>query len=75
MVPVRSLVRLRRGQAMAEYSIINFLLIIALLFVGGCPITGMDSTAGGGKNIIELFLNAYQVYYDSFYFVLNLPYP
>ena len=25
--------------------------------------------------LIELFLEAYQTYYDSYYFVLNLPFP
>ncbi|OJT20146.1 hypothetical protein BO221_33735 [Archangium sp. Cb G35] len=63
--------RHRRGQAMVEYSFINWILVVAL-------ITGMTVNFGSGDqkmNIIDAFLRAYQIYYDSFYFVLNLPFP
>ncbi len=74
MTPARPLPsrRAQRGQAMLEYSILNWVLIIALLL--GTTVKIFPSGAGT-KNVIELFLDAYQTYYDSFYFVLNLPFP
>ncbi|PTL76132.1 hypothetical protein [Vitiosangium sp. GDMCC 1.1324] len=63
--------RRRRGQAMVEYSFLNYALVVAL-------IVAMNVNFGSGKqemNVIDAFLRAYQIYYDSFYFVLNLPFP
>jgi hypothetical protein len=57
-----------RGQAMVEYSVINWFLIFGL-------VVAMTSEVFGNQNVIDLFLKAYQVYYDSFYMVLNLPFP
>ncbi|MGZ3457093.1 MAG: hypothetical protein ACXU86_01170 [Archangium sp.] len=60
-----------RGQAMLEYSFLNWLLVLALIVM-------MSVDFGTGKqkmNVIDAFLRAYQIYYDSFYFVLNLPFP
>lgn len=66
--------RRRRGQAMIEYSIINWLLIVALVL--GATAVKMDPDGvGTQRNVIELFMEAYQTYYDSFYFVLNMPFP
>jgi hypothetical protein len=67
--------RRSRGQAMVEYSFINFVLVILL-----CLTTTVRVLPGSGgtplkRNLIEYFLEAYQVYYDSYYFVLNLPFP
>jgi hypothetical protein len=61
--------RQRRGQAMVEYSAINWLIALALC------LSLTSNVFPGRKNLIELFLDAYQVYYDSYYFVLNLPFP
>jgi hypothetical protein len=61
--------RLRRGQAMVEYSFLNYWLVIGL-----CLMLSAD-VFPGKKNLIDLFLAAYQMYYDSFYFMLNLPIP
>jgi Flp pilus assembly protein TadG len=58
-----------RGQAMVEYSFINFLLIMMLVIGMSVPIFPNK------KNVLEIFLDAYQIYYDSFYFVLNMPFP
>jgi uncharacterized protein (UPF0333 family) len=63
--------RHRRGQAMVEYSFINWILVLALIVMFSVDL-------GDGKqemNVIDAFLRAYQIYYDSFYFVLNLPFP
>lgn len=62
----------QRGQAMIEYSMINWLLIVGLVL--GTTVRIVPD-GNRGKNVIELFLEAYQIYYDSFYFVLNLPFP
>jgi len=65
-----------RGQAMLEYSILNWVLVVGLCM--GATVRMIPSPAGGGGqplNLIELFLWAYQTYFDSFYFVLNLPFP
>lgn len=64
--------RSQRGQAMVEYSIINWVLIVALIIGATVRIDWGDQQQ---KNIFDLFLEAYQVYYDSYYFVLNLPFP
>jgi hypothetical protein len=64
--------RAQRGQAMVEYSMINWLLIVALVL--GSTVKIIPMGAGQG-NVIDLFLTAYQTYYDSFYFVLNSPFP
>jgi hypothetical protein len=63
--------RQSRGQAMVEYSFINYILVLALV-VG---MTVNFEVAGQKMNVINAFLRAYQIYYDSFYFVLNLPFP
>jgi hypothetical protein len=57
-----------RGQAMVEYSMINWILILALVLGISVPISNH-------KNTVEVFLDAYRIYYDSFYFTLNLPFP
>lgn len=62
-----------RGQAMLEYSLINWLLILAL--VVGATTVHIKTPDGNEGNILTLFLRAFQTYYDSFYFVLNLPFP
>lgn len=61
--------RRSRGQAMVEYSAINWLIALALC------LSLSSNVFPGRKNLIELFMDAYQVYYDSYYFVLNLPFP
>lgn len=71
--------RLARGQAMVEYSMLNWVLIVGLVLA--CEVRMIPTTKGvmgdgtTQKNLIELFLEAYQTYYDSYYFVLNLPFP
>jgi hypothetical protein len=63
--------RAPRGQAMVEYSFINWILVFGLIVM-------MSVDLGNGQekmNVIDAFLRAYQIYYDSFYFVLNLPFP
>jgi hypothetical protein len=60
--------RLARGQALVEYSFINWILLVAL-------VVGMTTPMFGKMNVIDLFLRAYQIYYDSIYFMLNLPFP
>ena len=59
----------RRGQAMVEYSFLNWVLIMGLC------LTLTANVFPGQKNVIDLFMTAYQLYYDSFYFMLNLPIP
>lgn len=66
--------RRQRGQAMLEYSIINWVLIVALILGATAVKLDPDGT-GTERNVIEMFMDAYQTYYDSFYFVLNMPFP
>lgn len=65
--------RFRRGQAMVEYSVINWLLAVGLLLATNVKIL----PAGGNvrENIVDVFLRALQTYQDSIYYVLNLPFP
>ena len=53
--------RRSRGQALIEYAIITFFVLMA---AGGVAFA-----------FLPQMINAYQVYFDSFYFVLNLPIP
>lgn len=64
--------RRSRGQAMVEYSMINWVLVIALVL--GSTVH-LIPQGGKQKSVVELFLTAYQTYYDSFYFILNSPFP
>lgn len=66
--------RRQRGQAMVEYSMINWVLVVALVISASVKIRWTDKDADA-KNVIDLFLEAYQIYYDSYYYVLNLPFP
>jgi len=61
-----------RGQAMLEYSMLNWLLIVALVIGATVQIHWGGSAKG---NIIQMFLKAYSSYYESIYFVLNMPFP
>lgn len=67
--------KLSRGQAMVEYSVINFFLVCALCLTATAPVFKGRLAGDPYKNVVEMFLEAYQVYYDSYYFVLNLPFP
>jgi hypothetical protein len=67
-----------RGQAMVEYSMINWLLIVGLVLASTVRMIPSGVNQFGviqKRNVIEMFLEAYQTYYDSFYFVLNMPFP
>jgi hypothetical protein len=62
----------QRGHAMLEYSVLNWLLIVALVL--GCTVRIIPGPQRQ-KNLIELFFNAFQAHYDSFYFLLNSALP
>jgi hypothetical protein len=64
-----------RGQALIEYSLLNLVVIAALIIGSTIRILPGPVFLGGRMNVIEAFLYAYQIYYDSFYFVLNAPIP
>jgi Flp pilus assembly pilin Flp len=55
----------RNGQASAEYALILAALSMALLLPIG----------GSHKAFMGAILDAYKTYFDSFYYVLNLPFP
>lgn len=59
----------RRGQAMVEYSFVTWALALALVIGGSMRLPGTNGS------VFDLFISAYQMYYDSFYFVLNMPFP
>jgi hypothetical protein len=65
----RRLRRAIRGQAMVEYSMLNWFLVVGL--VVGFTIPAFP----GRQNIMEVFLSAFQVYYDSIVYVIGLPFP
>ena len=48
---------------------------MALCLVGTAPVFKGRLAGDRNRNVIEMFLDAYQIYYDSYYFVLNLPFP
>lgn len=57
----RRLLRRKRGQAMIEYAVVATLLLGSLTTAGIIFLPGM--------------IRAYNIYYKSFYAVLNLPIP
>ncbi len=67
--------RFARGQAMVEYSYLNAIIVMGLLVVGNAPFFNYGAPYAVRRSLIELFLEAFQAYYDSFYFVLSLPFP
>jgi hypothetical protein len=64
-----------RGQAMVEYSIINVLLILALMISGSVRAIPSPVLGGARMNVFEVMLWAYHTYYDGIYLVLNSPFP
>lgn len=62
-----------RGQAMVEYSAINWVLVVALATM--CTVRIIPGAAAHGQpmSVIELFLAAYQVHYDTYMHALSLP--
>ncbi|MBF5045554.1 hypothetical protein FGE12_24310 [Aggregicoccus sp. 17bor-14] len=70
--PARAPRRSERGQAMLEYSVVTWFLVMALALGASVRIEWTDDVKG---SVIELFLRSYQTYYDSYLFVLNLPIP
>ncbi len=64
--------RAARGQAMLEYSVITWVLVMVLALGASVRLEWSDDVQG---SVIELFMRSYQTYYDSFHFVLNLPIP
>ena len=70
--PTRASRRGERGQAMLEYSVITWFLVMVLALGASVRIEWTDDVKG---SVIELFLRSYQTYYDSYLFVLNLPIP
>jgi hypothetical protein len=67
--------RKSRGQAMVEYSMINWILVVGLVLAANVRMIPGPKDDPHYKNLIEMFLEAYQHYYDSFYYVLNMPFP
>jgi hypothetical protein len=62
----------QRGQATVEYALVTWLLIVGLVL--GCTVRILPGPKRQ-ENLIQLLLGAYQVYYDSFYWLLNAPFP
>ena len=62
----------QRGQALAEYTVITAAVVVAL--VVPFP-AALFPPSLAGKSFMTAMLDAYQAYYTSFYYVLNLPFP
>ena len=67
---------------MVEYSILNWVLVMALVMACTVKIIPGPVPPGAGpgfhvprRNVISMFLDAYKIYYDSYYYVLALPFP
>jgi hypothetical protein len=62
---------------MVEYSLLTWVLILALvlLFTVKVPVTLTPGAPPAHESLITAFLRGYQGYFDSLYFVLNLPFP
>ena len=51
----------RGGQAIAEYALLSVVMTVGSLFLG--------------TSFLPAFVNAFQRYFDSFYILINLPFP
>lgn len=64
---------------MVEYSMINWLLIVGLVLSATVRIIPgpavSTATTRPPMSLIELFLYAYQVHYDTYLYSLSLPFP
>jgi hypothetical protein len=64
---------------MVEYSILNWVLIVALVLSATVRILPgprvSTSTSRQPMSLVELFLFAYQVHYDTYLYSLSLPVP
>ena len=69
---MRRFLRSQRGQALTEYTIISAVVVAAL--VVPFP-ASLFPPSIAGKSFMTAMLDAYQSYYTSFYYVLNLPFP
>jgi hypothetical protein len=64
---------------MVEYSMLNWVLVVALVLsatvriIPGPPVA--TSASRPPMSLIELFLYAYQVHYDTYQYSLSLPFP
>jgi uncharacterized protein (UPF0333 family) len=67
MIPLHS-----RGQALAEYSLLTFVLVLVVMFGFTARFIPV---AQQRRSLLELFLDAYQTHYKSFYEILDLPFP
>ena len=56
-----NLLRLTGGQAISEYSILAAIIVIGIMF--------------GSYRVFPAFIRAFQLYFDSYYFMLNMPFP
>jgi hypothetical protein len=63
-----------RGQAMVEYSMLNWVLVVALVLMSAVRIIPGQAMNGQPMSVIELFLAAYQVHYDTYLYSLSLPF-
>lgn len=64
---------------MVEYSIISWLLVVALVLSATVRIIPgprvSTSTSRQPMSLVELFFYAYQVHYDTYMYSLSLPFP
>ena len=62
--------RRARGQALVEY-LVSTLVLLGVLFVPVIPSPHRD----GFVSLFFLFVNAFDVYLNSFHYVISLPIP
>jgi hypothetical protein len=69
----------RTGQAMLEYSMLNWLVIVALVLSATVRVIPgprvSTSATRPPMSLIDMFLYAYQVHYDTYLYSLSLPFP
>ncbi|MGV3624083.1 MAG: hypothetical protein ACO1OB_24915 [Archangium sp.] len=63
----------RRGQAMLEYSMLNWVILVGLVLSCTVRIIPGPKTPQA-MSVIDLFMYAYQVHYDSYLYSLSLPF-
>lgn len=72
--PMKRTRRQPRGQAMVEYSMLNWVLVVALVLMSAVRIIPGQAMNGQPMSVIDLFLAAYQVHYDTYMYALSLPF-
>jgi hypothetical protein len=62
-----------RGQAMVEYSILNWVLVVGLVLTS--TVRMIPGPQHSTMSLVELLFDAFQLHYDTYMYSLSLAFP